>query len=122
MSLFRSLSRAALSGIFIIGGADAFLQPGGRVKQVEDAGIPEAQQAVVLNGAAMVVAGTALALDIAPKPAAGVLLACLVPTTLVGHPFWKENDAARYKTQRVQFLKNMGLCGGLLLVLAEKEQ
>ncbi|MFL5666777.1 MAG: DoxX family protein [Ktedonobacteraceae bacterium] len=122
MSLVRSLGHVFLSGVFISGGADAFLQPGGRVDKVADAGIPEAKQAVVLNGAAMVVAGTALALDIAPKVAATVLLGTMVPTTFVGHPFWKEKEAASYKNQRIQFFKNLGLIGGLLLVLAEKKK
>ena len=122
MSLVRSLGHVFLSGTFIAGGADAFFQPGGRVDKVADAGIPEARQAVLLNGAAMVVAGTALALDIAPKGAATVLLGCMVPTTFVGHPFWKEKEAASYKNHRVQFFKNLGLIGGLLLVLAEKKK
>ncbi len=71
-----SLAHMLLSGIFIAGGADAFLHPGPRVNKVGDAGIPEPEQAVVLNGAVMLVAGTALALDIAPKAAA--IGACLL--------------------------------------------
>ena len=115
-----SLGHMLLSGIFISGGASAFLQPGGRVSRVESAGIPEPHSAVVLNGAAMMVAGTALALDIAPKAAAAVLIGTLVPTTLVGHAFWQETDANARRMQQTQFMKNLGLIGGLLLVLFEK--
>ncbi|MFL5625304.1 MAG: DoxX family protein [Ktedonobacteraceae bacterium] len=120
--MIRSLSHIFLSGVFISGGADAFLQPGKRVDTVANAGIPEAKQAVVLNGAVMIIAGTALALDIAPKAAAIVLLCSLVPTTFVGHPFWKEKDPAGYKNQRIQFFKNLGLIAGLLLVLTEQKK
>ncbi|TME01497.1 MAG: DoxX family protein [Chloroflexi bacterium] len=122
MSMLKSLSRLLLSGIFISGGADAFLKPGGRVKKVAAFDIPEAEQAVKLNGATMVFAGTALALGIAPKAAATVLIGCLIPTTIVGHPFWKEEDSGSRKNQQVQFLKNLGLMGGLLLVLLEKNK
>jgi len=46
----------------------------------------------------------------------------LIPTTFVGHPFWKESESAARKNQQVQFLKNLGLIGGLLLVLLEKNK
>ena len=115
-----SLAHMLLSGIFIGGGADAFLKPGYRVNKVENTGIPEPEQAVVLNGVAMMIGGTALALNIAPKAAAALLLGTLIPTTIVGHAFWKETDANARKMQQTQFLKNLGLMGGLLLVLFEK--
>ena len=120
MSMIRSLGRILLSGIFIAGGADACLKPGGRVNKVADSGIPQPQQAVVLNGAVMVIGGVALALGIAPKLAATILIGSLVPTTIVGHAFWKEETAAGRKNQLTQFFKNLGLIGALLLVLFEK--
>ena len=122
MSLTKSLGHMLLSGIFIAGGAEAFLRPGGRAVKVANAGIPEAEQAVELNAATMVIAGTALAFDFVPKVAATVLIGSMVPTTIVGHAFWKETDAASRKNQQTQFLKNLGLIGGLLLVLLEKDK
>ena len=118
--MLKTLGHLFLSGVFITGGADAFLKPGGRVDKVSHAGIPEPEKAVVLNGAIMVVGGAALALGFFPKLAALVLLGSLVPTTLVGHPFWQEKDAASIKNQQVQFMKNLGLIGALLLVLVKK--
>ncbi|HTD20213.1 MAG TPA: DoxX family protein [Ktedonobacteraceae bacterium] len=120
--MVRTLSRMLLAGIFIAGGFDAFAKPGGRVDKVASSGIPEPEQAVKLNGAAMVIGGTALALNIAPKAAAVLLIGSLIPTTFVGHPFWKESETAARKNQQVQFLKNLGLIGGLLLVLMEKNK
>jgi putative oxidoreductase len=120
MSMLRSLGHILLSSVFISGGADAFLKPGGRVNKVADSGIPQPEQAVVFNGAVMVIGGAALALGIAPKLAATILLGSLVPTTIVGHAFWKEETAAGRKHQLTQFFKNLALIGGLLLVLLEK--
>lgn len=121
--MLKSLSQLMLSGIFVKGGFDAFIQPGGRVNTVAQAGLPNPRTAVELNGAAMMVGGTMLALDIAPRLAATVLIGCLAPTTIVGHAFWKEENEAVRKTQLTQFLKNLGLIGGLLLtILAEKEE
>ncbi len=119
--MVRTGIRSLLSGIFIIGGWGAFSNPGGRPKLVAAAGIPRPEQAVVLNGALMIVAGLLLGLGIAPRLAAALLIGSLVPTTLVGHPFWKEAPGPEYEKQLLQLLKNLGLIGGLLLVLTEKE-
>lgn len=62
-----------------------------------------------------------LALNVAPKLAAAGLIGCLAPTTVVGHPFWKEESEAARGAQQTQFLKNLGLLGGLLLILMQKE-
>jgi putative oxidoreductase len=118
--MVRELGQLLLAGIFIKGGADAFSQPGGRVETVAAAGLPNPRIAVELNGAAMVVGGAMLALDIAPKLAAAGLIASLAPTTIVGHAFWKAKDEAARKAQLTQFLKNVSMLGGLLLVLTQE--
>ena len=46
---------------------------------------------------------------------AATLASSLVPTTLAGHPFWQETDPAVRSAQRVQFLKNASILGGLIL-------
>ncbi len=111
-----------LSGIFIYGGWGAFSKPGGRPKLVAAAGIPRPEQAVVLNGAVMIVAGLLLSLGIAPRIAAALLIGSLIPTTIVGHPFWKDEPGPEREKQLLQFLKNLGLISGLLMVLTEKDK
>ena len=89
---------------------------------VAAAGIPRPEQAVVLNGAVMVVAGLLLSLGIAPRIAAALLIGSLIPTTIVGHPFWKDEPGPEREKQLLQFLKNLGLIGGLLMVVIEKQE
>jgi uncharacterized membrane protein YphA (DoxX/SURF4 family) len=89
MSLANTLGRGLLANMFIQNGFGAFLEPDSRAKKVEAAGLPQPRQSVILNGALMVLGGTMLAANIAPKLSAGVLAACLIPTTFVGHPYWK---------------------------------
>ncbi|GHO55707.1 DoxX family membrane protein [Ktedonobacter robiniae] len=117
--MLKTLGRMLLASIFISGGANTFMQPDGRAEKVAAAGIPQPRQAAILNGAVMVVGGAALAAGIAPKLAATALLGALIPTTIVGHPFWKEETPAGNANQQVQFLKNLAAVGGLLLVLAD---
>ena len=116
----KTLGRAALAAMFVHGGSAAAREPGKRVKLLEDAGIPRPELAVRANGATMTVAGGMLALGISPRTAAAVLAGSLVPTTLVGHPFWKEEGEAR-AAQEIQFVKNVAMLGGLLLVMAEEK-
>lgn len=120
MSLVKTLGHALLSSIFISGGWGVFVNPDGRAQKVEQAGIPLARQVTILNGAAMTLAGSALALDIAPKLSALVLIGTLIPTTYVGHAFWQEDAPANRTGQRIHFLKNIAMIGGLLMVLQEK--
>lgn len=118
MAMLRYLAQVFLSGVFFIGGADAFRKPGGRVQKAADFGMPEPELAVKANGAAMVVGGAALALDVAPRAAAALLAVCLIPTTLAGHAFWKESSEAGRAGHRTQFLKNAAMLGGLLFVVS----
>ena len=61
-----------------------------------------------------------LGLGITPRLAVALLLGSMIPTTLVGHPFWKEEPGPQRQNQETQFLKNLSLIGGLLMVLTEK--
>ncbi len=123
--MLRSLGHMLLGSMFIFGGAGALTKPEPRAALVEKTGLvggmEGAKQATVANGAVMLIAGTALALDLLPKFAAALLIGSLIPTTFVGHPYWKEQDPASRANQQIQFMKNLSMLGGLLLVLEEEE-
>jgi putative oxidoreductase len=116
--LLHRVARAAIASAFIKLGFDAAREPGGRPARVEAFGIPEPELMVRLNGAGMVAAGATLALGIRPRESALALLLLLLPTTVVGHPFWQEREAPARRAQEIQFLKNTTMAGGLLAVIA----
>lgn len=120
--MLKTLGRVLLASMFINGGWGAFSNPGHRVDLVEAAGIPEARRATIFNGAIMMMAGIMLAANVLPKLAATVLIGSLLPTTAVGHPFWKEESPAGRAGQRIHFNKNVAMLGGLLLVLADNSE
>ena len=123
-----------LASIFVVSGVQSLTKPdakaetAGRVTERikpllerADPRIPtDARTLVRIKGASDVVAGLALATGHFTRPAAAVLAANLIPTTIAGHPFWDRSrpDAA---AQRTQFLKNLGLLGGLLLAAVDTE-
>jgi putative oxidoreductase len=112
----RRAGQAVLGVVFVKLGFDAVRSPGPRVELAANLGVPKPELAVRGNGAAMVAGGAALVLDKVPRLAALGLMASMVPTTMAGHAFWEKEGAER-KQQAIQFSKNLGLIGGLLLVL-----
>ncbi len=59
-----------------------------------------------------------VALGILPRWGALAVAGAMVPTTLAGHSFWTDEDPGKAKQNRIQFLKNVGMIGGLLVVAA----
>lgn len=119
MSPTRRLARPMLASTFIAGGVDALRHPGPRVEAARGAGLSSPEQLVRANAATQLVVGLALATNRAPRLSALVLAGSLVPTTYVGHPFWSEKDKAVRSQHQAQFLKNLGMLGGLLFAVAD---
>lgn len=117
--------------MFIYGGWDAVRNPSGKVKKAEPVVRPvvekvpilpqDAETLVRINGAVMVGAGTLMALGKFRRLAALALIGSIVPTTYAGHRFWEEEDEATKAQQRIHFLKNLGLLGGLILEAFDTE-
>lgn len=131
--LVRRLAYAAQGALFIVSGLDAVRNPGGKAKvagpflekavgaapdAVSD-NLPSSPEALVrINGGVQLVAGSLLALGRFPRISALALAASLVPTTLAGHAFWSAPKDQQVN-QRIQFLKNLGLFGGLIVTAVD---
>jgi putative oxidoreductase len=79
----------------------------------------QTEQAVRLNGAIQLAAGSLLAMGRWPRLAALAIAATLVPTTLAGHRYWEVEDEQERAQQRIHFLKNTAMLGGLLIAAAD---
>lgn len=129
--IIRRVARPLLAAIFITGGLNALRKPEGHAQAVSSlidrAGFgPSREQLpadlgtlVQVDGAVKVGAGALLALGKLPRLAALLLAASLVPTTVAGHPFWEYEDEGQRRGQLIHFEKNLGLLGGLLMVLVD---
>jgi len=69
-----------------------------------------------------IVGGFGLILGIHSQIAAIAVIAFLIPATLVGHGFWQVRGTPTYIQQRLQFLKNAAMTGGLLFIAATPNQ
>ena len=79
------------------------------------------KQLVQVNAVVHLVAGSALALGRFPRLSSLALVATLVPTTFGGHRFWEETDPQQRANQRIHFMKNVSMAGGLLLASVDTE-
>jgi uncharacterized membrane protein YphA (DoxX/SURF4 family) len=120
-----------LASMFVVGGLDALRNPEPRAQQAEKLApmlhriapqLPDDTVMLVrLNGTAQFTGGLAYAAGFFPRLTASALAVSLVPTTLAGHRFWEEQDALKRRNQRLHFIKNLGLMGGLLLAAVDTE-
>jgi putative oxidoreductase len=118
-----------LASIFILQGIDSLLHPDTKAPAAEKVVRPlaervpavpdQVEQAVRLNGAVQVVAGSLLAIGRFPRLSAAALAASLIPTTAAGHRFWESNDKQERTQQKVHFLKNVSMLGGLLIAAGD---
>ena len=76
---------------------------------------------VRVNGAVQIGAGVLLATGRFRRLASLALIGSIIPTTIAGHRFWEEADPVTRSQQKIQFLKNLGLLGGLILAAVDTE-
>ncbi len=132
----RRIARALLGTTFVAAGVNGLMNQKPRAAAANAladkgrTGLPDAlaarvpddpSQFVRINSAAQVVGGLLLASGRAPRPAALVLAATVVPGTVTEQDFWAENDPDRKAAKRVGFLKDLGLLGGLMIAAADTE-
>src|SRR5580704_1874033 len=131
MALSRRIARPLLASIFVVGGWDALWNPAGKAKKAaavteplgDSVGVDQlnAETLVRINGAVQITGGVLLAAGKYRRIAAFALIGSIVPTTYAGHRFWEESDPTTRAQQKVHFLKNVGLLGGLILAAFDTE-
>jgi putative oxidoreductase len=124
----RVVARILTGSTYVMLGADALLAPGKRPEIAAETlatirkvvPLPADDTVVVqANAAVQVASGTMLALGRAPRLAALALAASLLPTTAAAHLYWTIEDPVARQQQKIQFWKNSGLLGGLLLAVLD---
>lgn len=135
MTITRLLARPMLASTFFVGAVNALRNSEAQAEKaapVAEKLTPLAQKAVPqlpsdtvtlvrINAAVQIGAAAMLASGKFPRLASATLAASLVPTTLAGHRFWEEDDPASRKNQKLHFLKNVSMLGGLMLASVDTE-
>jgi putative oxidoreductase len=108
--------RVLLSLIFILSALGKLADLGGTAAFMRAAGIPAVW--LCLPAAILIELGGGLAILTGWAAGVGalVLVLFLIPTTVVFHPFWQSSGMER-TVQMVNFMKNLAIMGGLLIVV-----
>lgn len=81
-------------------------------------GVPQALPTVYASGGLLLLGGLSVLFGIWADLGALLLVVFLVPTALLMHAFWKEQDAQARQMEMAQFQKDIALAGAALMLLA----
>ena len=111
------IGRLLLSLIFLMSGLNKIIDWSGTQEYMAARGmflVPLFLLAAILFE---IVGGLSVLAGFKARVGALLLIAFLVPVTLVFHGFWRYADPER-TVEMIQFMKNLAILGGLLVVLA----
>ena len=79
-------------------------------------GVPMAELLVPLSGVMSLLGGLMIALGFKARIGGWLIVAFLVPVSLSMHAFWAVDDPQQAMMDRIQFMKNVAMLGGALLI------
>lgn len=111
------VGRILLGLIFVLSGFQKLMGFSGVVGNITGKGLPMPEVLAVLTVAIELGAGLLLVIGLKARWAAFLLFLFIIPVTLTFHNFWSM-EGAQYAMNKIQFLKNVSIMGGMLLVAA----
>ena len=109
------VARILLILLFVIFGWKKLIGFGGTVAYFSHSNVPLPFLAALTAVVMEFFAGIAIALGFFTRPLALLMALYTLGTALLGHPFWNLAGTARVENE-INFLKNVGLIGGFLLL------
>ena len=116
-SLAMFVGRIFLALIFVVSGVGKITGYAGTASYMASKGLPLVDVLLPLTILIELGGGLLLALGWKARWAAAAILLFLIPTTLIFHQFWGI-DPKLAQMQKIHFLKNVAIMGGMLMVLA----
>lgn len=139
MTVSRLIARPLLASTFVVGALNALRnieRTSMKAKKVTDRIAPVAERFgqrvgvpmpsdpaawVRINAALQIVGALGLATGKAPRVSAALLAGSLVPRAITDHAFWEETDPAAKSAERIEFVKDLSLLGGLLIAAGDTD-
>jgi uncharacterized membrane protein YphA (DoxX/SURF4 family) len=111
------VGRLLFGGVIAFTGLNHFLQTEEMTGYAEYKGLPAPKAGVLLSGLLLVLGGLGIVVGVLPVALAALIAGFLVVSALVFHDFWSAPEEDQ-QTEMTQFLKNIALAGGALVVAA----
>jgi putative oxidoreductase len=116
MTWIVPVARVLFAALFVMAGLRHLFPSAQEVGYARSQGVPLADVAVRIAGVLALVGGLSVLLGVYARVGALLLVAFLVPVTLMLHRFWGLPDKTMAAMQQTQFTKNVALLGGALLI------
>jgi uncharacterized membrane protein YphA (DoxX/SURF4 family) len=104
--------------VFLTNGISHFTNTEASAQYAAYKRVPAARQMVLLSGVVMLAGTVGVALGIWMDLAALALAAFVLTAAFVFHRYWEESDAQTLVVERAQFMKNVSIAGGALIIVA----
>lgn len=114
MKILAPIGRFFFSLIFILSSVNHF-KPA-TAQYAASHGVPAAPVLVPLSGALALLGGLSVLLGYKPRIGAWLLIIFLIPVTLMMHNFWAVSDPQMHQMQMINFMKNLSMLGGAILI------
>ncbi|HVV88020.1 MAG TPA: DoxX family protein [Kofleriaceae bacterium] len=111
------IGRLLMSSIFLVSGFHKLVDPSGTIAAMSSQGVPAPGVLLWIAAFAELAGGVALLTGFLTRLGALGLFLYLIPTTLVFHRFW-DASGPMAMLQQANFLKNLTIMGGLLMLVA----
>ena len=111
------VGRIFLASIFLMSGVGKIGGFAGTAGYMVSKGIPMAEVLLAITVAIEIGAALMLILGWKAKIGAALLFAWMIPVTFLFHNFWAVPPADQ-QMQTIMFMKNLGLMGGMLYIMA----
>lgn len=110
------LGRVILGGYFIQNAYNHFKNLNGMTGYAASKGMPMPKAAVVISGLMLLLGGLGILIGVYVEYSIYLLVLFLLGTLIKMHVYWKETDPMARMVERVNFYKNLGLIGSLLMI------
>lgn len=109
--------RILLGAVAAVFGLNHFMKLDQMAGWAESKGVPSARLSVLFTGGLLIFAGAGVILNVAPVLSIGALVLFILASSVMMHDFWNM-EGEQKQDDMINFMKNMAMVGGLLLLAA----
>ena len=117
MDFIFLLSRLILGLYFLFNALNHFTKLGMLAEYAKSKNVPKPKLAVLFTGFLLLIGGLTILLGVYVEIGILALTLFFLPVTFIMHDFWKVQDPQMKMIEMINFMKNMAIWAGVLLLL-----
>jgi putative oxidoreductase len=115
MKKLNITGRILFALIFLVSGINHFSP--GTIAYADSQGVPMAAISVPFFGVIAIVGAVSIMVGYPGRISALLIIVFLIPVTVFMHRFWSVSDPTMHQMQFINFMKNLALLGGAIMLL-----